>query len=484
MKKITGIILLLVYMASNNSCRQEIFTIAENTNQINELKSYLVNEIQESEYDQNIQKMAIALAISLKNKDLRKRIKEEAMLKITGDYDIIWKNFKYLTIKTENGEMELTEFLSENIAQSNTKDEIKKKLAIFGDANKALQIAVPVHCEEWDIDNYIPLVAYLPFSYDEHKVKEVTAYDSEGNIHQLSADNEPENPVIVISRSERLDTNGELLKSTPELITVHPIVNNQLSGTLKSAPAAPSSLTLTHGSANSVILQWSDVADETSYEIWRMHQPSETQFWQFATTNQNDNNYINIPIQEGAKVWYKVRALNNDGYSSWSPIMATTVSARNDNEWLKIKRMKFSSSALSQVESWLSGAPEMRLRIVKGSETGAYTVYTSGILEPWRRSDIENAWWNQEVSLFQWNTSTYGTVFTFDWREEDTTGSVTFTIDGSFEDKSDGGTIKNGGSTSVTQNCGPDNIGNTAVLWWHSKDQIYNLSGFEWQFVY
>ncbi len=480
MKKVIGVFILLAYMVSNNSCQQEVLNI----HQPNELKSYLVDENEESEYDQNIQKMAIALARSLKIKDLRKEIKEEAMLKVTGDYDIIWKNFKYRTIKTENGEMELTELLSEDIDQSNSKDEVKKKLATFGDTNKALQIAVPVHCEDWDIDNYIPLVTYLSFAYDERKVKEVTAYDSEGNIHQLSVDNEPENPVIVISRSERLDVNGNIKNSTPELSTINPIVKNQSGGTLKSAPAGPTSLTLSHGGANSVILQWSDVADETSYEIWRMYQPGETQFWQFATTTQNDNNYINNWIQEGAKVWYKVRALNNDGYSSWSPIMATTVSARNDNEWLKIKRMKFSSSLLRQVESWLSGAPEIRLRVVKGSETGASTSFTSSILEPWRRSDIDGVWWNQEVSILSWNTSTYGTVFTFDWREEDWDDNVTFTIDGNYEDKSDGGTIKYGGSVTISDNDGADIIGNTSVMWWHNKDQIYNLSGFEWQFVY
>ena len=483
MKKIIGIVLLLLFLVSNNSCQQEILITDENANQSNKLKSLLINEFQESDYDQNIQKMAIALAKSLKNNDLRKAIKEEAMLKCTGDYDIIWKKFKSRTIKTDRGEIELVELLIDNLYISNTENNIKEKLVNFSDTNKALQIAVPIHCEDWNTDNYIPLVTYLPFSYDEHKVKKVTAYDSEGNIHQLSVDNEPTNPVIVISRSERLDANGDLKNSTPELMTINPNLNNQFGATLKSAPVGPTSLTLTHGTANSVILEWSDVANETSYEIWRMHQPPETQFWLFATTTQNDNNYFNIPIQEGAKVWYKVRAVNIDGYSSWSPIMATTVSSRNDNDWLKIKRMKFSSSALSAVEKWLSGAPEIRLRVVKGSESGALTCYTSGVLEPGRRNDIENAWWNREVSIFQWNTSSYGTVFTFDWREEDWDDNVTFTIDGSYEDKSDGGSIKYGGSVTISNNSGADIIGNTPVLWWHNKDQIYNLSGFEWQFV-
>ena len=69
MKKIIGVILLLMYMLSNNSCQQEVLTTNENIHQLTELKSNLGIENQELEYDQNIQKMAIALAKSLKTKN-------------------------------------------------------------------------------------------------------------------------------------------------------------------------------------------------------------------------------------------------------------------------------------------------------------------------------------------------------------------------------------------------------------------------------
>jgi hypothetical protein len=73
-----------------------------------------------------------------------------------------------------------------------------------------------------------------------------------------------------------------------------------------------------------------------------------------------------------------------------------------------------------------------------------------------------------EVPIFPWNTTTYGTVLTLDWREEDWDYNVTFTIDGSYEDKTDGGSIKYGGSITVSDNSGADIIGNTSVLWWHN----------------
>jgi hypothetical protein len=105
-------------------------------------------------------------------------------------------------------------------------------------------------------------------------------------------------------------------------------------------------------------------------------------------------------------------------------------------------------------------------------------------MEPAHRNDIEDSWWNYEFQIFQWETATYGTVLTFDWREEDWDDNVTFTINGSYEDKLDGGTIKAGGSVTISGDDGGDIIGNTSVFWWQNRDQIYNITGFEWQFVY
>jgi hypothetical protein len=105
-------------------------------------------------------------------------------------------------------------------------------------------------------------------------------------------------------------------------------------------------------------------------------------------------------------------------------------------------------------------------------------------MEPSRRNEIEGTWWNIEVPIFTWSTSTYGTVLTFDWREEDWEDDVEFTISASFEDKAAGGTIKPGGSVKFTGDKGGDLIGNTSVLWWHNRDLEYNLSGFKWQFVH
>jgi hypothetical protein len=133
-------------------------------------------------------------------------------------------------------------------------------------------------------------------------------------------------------------------------------------------------------------------------------------------------------LTPNTKYWYKIRAINTSGSSAYSATIATTASARNDNETLRVKRMRFSTDALKAVEKYLSGAPEIRLRVVKGSENGASTVFTSRRMEPDHRSDIENTWWNYEFDIFELVNSNMVPLLTFDWKEEDWEDNVEFII--------------------------------------------------------
>lgn len=446
----------------------------------------ILDELSLDEKNNMIEDYALMLASTLGEKELRSIIKEEAQLMFDGDYDILTSKLESRVLPNRNIQIKNilatsqpnTTLKSSNINKLSGEAYLKKIKKVFPN----LQVSVPIHCDEWDTKNYIPLVVYLPFDFDETKTKYVNAYDINGKKHKLSLEEEPNEPVIVVEISERIDKNGERIGMEPEYMEILP-GSLTSSSILKSAPTGPASLTISHGPANTIILQWADVANETGYEVWRMHQPGETRFGKFATTGQNNNAYVNSSLTVGAKVWYKVRAKNSDGYSPWSPIMATTVSPRNDGEWLKIKRMRFSKSALRAVESWVSGAPELRLRVVKGSETGASIVYTSGRMEPRRRKDIKDTWWNKEFQIFTWHTNTYGTVLTFDWQEEDNISKLEFKVNASYEAKALGGTIKAGGEVKFTADKN-GSIGNTSVMWWHNKNQEYDLSGFKWQFVY
>lgn len=422
---------------------------------------------------------ARVLAKAVQQKSLRTVIRDKAMQRFDGDFDVLVNRLEKENLEESGGSVrQLMAFVSkgDKLRDADVDPSDSSCLQIT-DFIPNVQVSVPVRCEQWDASDFVPLVAVLPYDYKEKPGNIITAYDSEGNVFRLNADEEPGFPVLVVGRSERVDEQGKL--DTAAYCT-----SREAAIALRSvelSPEFPEKLILSHGVSRSLLLEWTDVAEDTGYEVWRM---SGTTFQLIAQTPMNDNTFVDANLIPNQKYWYKVRALKPGGYSSWSPVMATTASSRSDNEWLKIKRMKFSSSALKAVEGWISGAPEIRLRVVQGSQGGATNIFTSGMLEPNSRGDICDQWWNKEVTIFTWSTNVYGTVLTFDWREEDWLEKVDFPLSGSYEDKESGGTVKVGGSILIKNDPGGDVIGNTSVMWWQDKAQIYDLSGFQWQFTY
>lgn len=404
------------------------------------------------EKTEQIRSYAKSLSASLSSSSLRNRIKTDALEMYDGDFDILVLNLHKET-------KSFPDYLSAD------------QLSFIQNYLPNLQVSVPVHCEEWDPNTYIPLVAYLPYDYDEHIATEVEAYDVDGNIHYLSLDTEPDMPVIVVSMSERV--------SEVEALS---IVNN--CPTTKSEaniPVVPTGLQLAHCGARQLELSWTDGDTETGYYIYRKSQ-YDNDYSLIDSLTLNRNYYIDSYLSSGIKYSYRVRSYNSSGVSSFSPAISTFASSRSDGELLRINRMYFTKQGLQNVEKWASGAPEIRLRVVVSDANSARTYFTSGILEPARRSDISETWWEYSVDICTWYTGVIGTVLTFDWREEDPSSSASFQISGSYEDKLDNATVKVGGSVSFTLNEGKDHIGQTTVFWWEPKGKIYDLGGFKWQF--
>lgn len=424
---------------------------------------------------------ACMLASVLEDSDVRSVIKAEAQKRFDGDYDILVDKFHALNL--QKYAVSVRKYMVQKSATKiNTKSTISGNpldmdalISNLQEAIPNLQISVPVHCDEWNVESYVPLVAFLPIDYNEQTDTTIMAYDVNGNVHVLSLEVEPEVPVVVVGRSERVDENGCFLAGTGESIYV-------MDNLLRTAPAAPSTLSVSHGIARQLLVEWPDVSNETGYEIWR--QSTSASWAKIAQTVVNDNNYTDNNLSVGSKYWYKIRSVNADGTSAWSPIYARIASGRTDGESLTLAAMKFTTSGLKSVEKWASGAPELRLRVVKGNENNtAVCVFTSGKLEPARRKDIENTWWYYTLPIVTWNTDAIGTVLTFDWREEDWNNNVSFDITGSYEQKFQyGGTIKAGGTVHVANNQGGAHVGTVNVLWWDNKATEYTTGGFFWKF--
>lgn len=137
-------------------------------------------------------------------KDVRAFIKSEALKKFDGDFDILYNTVKnkHFAGSTLNERM--------NQSDSNGADDVNELAASV----PLLNIAVPVNINEWDIENFTPLVAVVPSSFDEKTTKLVKAYDSKGKIHWLDAKQAPDFPVVVVGLNERVevDKNGNLIQ--------------------------------------------------------------------------------------------------------------------------------------------------------------------------------------------------------------------------------------------------------------------------------
>ncbi len=468
MKKIFYIFALVIITFT--SCDKNEVTIQPEA-------SVSINE--HSENNQLLSEYARILAASLNNTEIKQTLKDEALKKFDGDYDILVNKLENIQLgKSTNS---FKSILAKNAkstsgiykSKSNTSANIDSFFNKIKETFPNLQVSIPIHCENWDTEKYTPMVAFIPVDYDEKTFTEVTAFDTNGNEFKISTKFEPSLPVVVVSISERVDIDGNLISDLPSVTSEVP--RN------KVAPNTPTSITLKHGQSKSLIIEWGDVLDENGYEVWRMSDGNV--FTKISTNPTNENTFIDTNLNPNVKYWYKVRAINSDGSSAWSPIIATTASERNDGETLRMHSMKFTTSALQAVEDWVSGRPEMRLRVIRGSETGASFVFTSGQLRPAWRNDIRNNWWHCEFDICDWNTNVFGTVLTFDWREEDLKYQYEFNVSGSYEDKRDNGTIKSGGTINIKNDPSPDNIGNTTVFWWHPRNKIYDITGFSWYFA-
>ena len=83
-------------------------------------------------------------------------------------------------------------------------------------------------------------------------------------------------------------------------------------------PAAPSNLYASAKDCNTIVLTWNDNSNnETSFELRRSLSMYGT-YSTIATLAANTTTYNNTGLTKGRKYYYKIRARNSSGNSSWS----------------------------------------------------------------------------------------------------------------------------------------------------------------------
>jgi hypothetical protein len=154
----------------------------------------------------NLNTTGRALAVMLADHEVRELIRAKALEQFDGDYDVLYQDIKTTRLSGgETFEERLTSLLS---ASPSCREKFPNILVNI----PKLQLSVPLHCEEWQTETHIPLVAVHPYFNSDQRDERISAYDQRGWHTFLSTTEDPKEAVVVLGVSERTDEQGSLLE--------------------------------------------------------------------------------------------------------------------------------------------------------------------------------------------------------------------------------------------------------------------------------
>lgn len=329
-----------------------------------------------TDLDQDMADFAQALAKSLKSEDLRIFVKQEAAKMFDGDYDILFGKTSHARIAGKSFRQHIESNLTVDNQRSTNKEALIDRIL---SQNPLLNIAVPVHLEDWKAGAYVPKVAILPEGYDDKTASHIRAFDANGKAYWIDAQNEPNEPVVVVGWNERLKTTEQYhqyLKTNRELIGL------------------------------------------CEDEMWRKAP-------YYAMPNGREAFYIIEPCDlDGPSGGGTGGGGNTGGGSGPTGGDPNPGCYRPIDKIEKLNGLYFTQSGLNYYEGWPAGAPEVDVRIFVGDIDHNFTkekeVRFYNNLEPRKRKDIKDKWWNPgNKSLFMWDEEKVGQVFLAHFVEDD-----------------------------------------------------------------
>ena len=332
-----------------------------------------------------IDKYAKVLANSMSEISLRDAIKQNAMQKFDGDYDVLVSSLHKIQYGLSG--MTISSLLKATYEQLYG-DSWSEFEATLLKIIPNLQVSVPVHCDEWNTSATRPKVVGLPIDFNEAETSSVCAYGTHETETQISTKTEPETPVIVVSVSERVNRAGKLFYGGP--------IFKAFKDTIIQVP---SHLVCEYSAANAVRLRWPLVNGATGYSIYQTDEAGNDVL--VATLYGTESIYNSTGLTAGRTYQYMIRAFDDNGYSPYSNVSMITATNRTPGDSLILASLQFSKAKLSSVECFLRGAPEIMLRIYSSSDGGDSTVLISEVpIITSSRSSVTNSPLMLDYELF------------------------------------------------------------------------------------
>lgn len=180
-----------------------------------EMRGVRLTKLNPNEINTALEQMSIILAEMVRDVEVRRFIKNEVGKRFDGDYNALYKSLKFFKFSDRQS---FEERLVESYIKIKAKEgeivnrgEAILRVKNLVDKIPRFQVSVPVNFERWDVENYVPLVAYYPVGIDDKLVKYVKAFDSSGKEYFLDNWSVPDFPVIVLGVSERTNDEGNVI---------------------------------------------------------------------------------------------------------------------------------------------------------------------------------------------------------------------------------------------------------------------------------
>ena len=442
-------------------------------------KSLTENGVDTVRCNQLMDTYAKMLSVAVgKSEELRFRIREEAMLQFDGDYDILANHLHRQTLPGENSSVSalIGRYYSDDMSKTVGIQQFPEFFDTLFSYVPNLQVSVPVECEEWNVQQFIPRTVVLPLDFDE-SAESIGTYANGQESEPVSLRQDPTMPFIVVSESERIDRNGQ------SRIKIHSAKDGEDS-TAKRIPA-PEGLVVDYAGRNMLRLYWKDDPQATAYEVYRAEQNATISL--IATVPASWNIYEDQNLVPGKKYTYMVKAIDENGNSSvLSQSTSWYAAERYVGSATYLSGVRFDGyNALMKYESWTRGKPELVLHVYSGTgENNTKEIKLISWITPQpERKKVAGHWVDFDIKIGEWDPDILGNIWYFSWSEFDPVSieEISFNTNATWRDTVGRWTIGAGATVKlkITKN---SNMGNSCIFFWDPQDEQYSLgTGFNFR---
>lgn len=181
-------------------------------------------EMAMSSQDEIIRNVALTIhEAMIASVDFRETVKQMALEKFDGDYDILLSQIKdkevfdYAPLKGLPRNVSVA-YMFEELYPATDKSSFQEDvLSAISQMYPNMQISVPVNIDKWE-EGYIPTVVFIDSSFKDTITEYVQGFDAHGNSVWVDAINAPEMPIVVVGYNERIGGLSDCVESDTRVL--------------------------------------------------------------------------------------------------------------------------------------------------------------------------------------------------------------------------------------------------------------------------